>query len=74
MNKYTSTWTREEQGFLEAPHDVRIAVVTAVHSDSVTLDDGEDYLVSTIMKHVEVGQKVIARVPWDGVGYIVPLE
>lgn len=74
MNKYTSTWTREEQGFLKAPHDVRIAVVTAVHSDSVTLDDEQDYLVSTVMKHVEIGQKVIARVPWDGYGYITPLE
>ncbi len=74
MNKYTSYWITESQGEIVAPHQVRLAVITEVHSDCVKLDDGELYLVPPVMKPVEVGQKVIARVPWDGYGYITPLD
>lgn len=74
MSKYTSEWITESQGIIRAPHEVRLAVITEVHNDCVTLDDGQVYLMSPAMKHVEVGQKVIARVPWDECGYIMPLD
>jgi len=74
MSKYTSEWITESQGKIRAPHNVRLAVITEVQSHCVRLDDGELYLVPPMMKPVEVGQKVIARVPWDGYGYITPLD
>jgi hypothetical protein len=71
---YTSEWITESQGRVKAPHSVRLAVIAEVQAHCVKLDDGELYLVPPSMKPVEVGQKVIARVPWDGYGYITPLE
>lgn len=75
--KYKDEWVTEFDDRFSAPCDVKVSKVLEVSSNTVRLDDDIAngwYFIPEDVGPVSVGQLVIARIPWDGCGYIELLK